>query len=349
MLIQHLLLFTLPLTQALFSIHDDILAFPQYEIQFPESYMTEEDASSLLAPPPSSSIYHSSPHPKPTDSAKEEGDTAPTYEALWLGDRRYLCSVPVVDPPPPLNATEKELSRAAEEKELARATVRGWELLKELEGECLYFISGWWSYSFCHNREVRQFHQLPPQSPKMQWPPTEDPATPSYVLGQVAESKRSNERGEGTGLQTTGDLRFLVQKIGGGTVCDLTGKERKIEIQFHCNSQGPDRIGWIKEVSICCYLMVVYTSRLCKDIAFHPPRENHANLMQCWEIMNPARVIEWTEEQEKRRIEWERAEKEQEPLRLLEKEVEEALRSVLEMGQNEAEEDQVVMIVQQEL
>lgn len=60
---------------------------------------------------------------------------------LWMGGRRYLCSVPAVKSAPPMNATEKELSRAAEEKELVRATTRGWELLSDLEGQCLYFVS----------------------------------------------------------------------------------------------------------------------------------------------------------------------------------------------------------------
>lgn len=166
-----------------------------------------------------------------------------SYETLWLGPSRYLCSVPVVKPPPALNATEKEISRAAEEKELARATTRGWELLSELEQECLYFVSGWWSYSYCHNHEVRQFHQKAPQSgAAIASPPTEDPGTPSYVLGQVSAEKRaktekqkgegkSPTKGEGMELQATGELRYLVQKLGGGTTCDLTRKERKIEIQ----------------------------------------------------------------------------------------------------------------------
>lgn len=117
-------------------------------------------------------------------------------------------------------------------------------MLSELEGDCLYFVSGWWSYSYCHNREVRQFHQKAPQGgAAIPWPPMEDPGTPSYVLGQVSPEKRAkaekqkgegrkgSAKGEGTELQATGELRFLVQKLGGGTTCDLTRKERKIEIQ----------------------------------------------------------------------------------------------------------------------
>jgi len=95
-------------------------------------------------------------------------------------------------------------------------------------------ISGWWSYSYCHNHEIRQFHQKPPQNGVNTWPPAEDPATPSYILGQVspeAAKRTKGQKGEGTELQATGELRFLVQKLGGGTTCDLTRKERKIEVQ----------------------------------------------------------------------------------------------------------------------
>ncbi len=41
----------------------------------------------------------------------------------------------------------------------------------------------------------------------------------------------------------------------------------------------------IKEVSTCSYLMVVYTPRLCNDVAFLPPQQNRANKISCREIV----------------------------------------------------------------
>ncbi|KAA8896305.1 glucosidase II beta subunit-like protein-domain-containing protein [Sphaerosporella brunnea] len=281
----------------LFSVHDDLLAFPQYEIQFPDLFVTPSEASAILS------------QNAPGASSMANDDNLATYELMRLRDRSFLCAIPEVKPPPPMNATEKELSKVEEEKELARATSRGWELLSDLEGKCLYFVSGWWSYSFCHNREVRQFHQLPLQQ-NNQWPPAEDPETQSYVLGQVSPEATNNPM-EGTELQATGELRYLVQKLGGGTVCDLTGKERKIEVQFHCNSHGTDRIDWIKEVSICCYLMVIYTPRLCNDVTFLPPRDNKANGITCREVLTE----EQQEDFSRRKAKQEQAD----ALRLLEK------------------------------
>lgn len=191
--------------------------------------MSVEEAEAILSLSPAGTFGNRGAND--ADEAKE------SYELMRLHvDRKFLCAIPAVKPPPPMNATEKELSKVEEEKELARATSRGWELLSDLDGKCLYFVSGWWSYSFCHNREVRQFHQLPPQQ-NNQWPPTEDPETQSYVLGQVSQDGSaggsSGGVGEGTELQATGELRYLVQRLGGGTVCDLTGKERKIEVQVN--------------------------------------------------------------------------------------------------------------------
>jgi protein OS-9 len=166
---------------------------------------------------------------------------------------------------------------------------------------CIYFISGWWSYSFCYNKQIKQFHQLPPGNGAPPYPPTEDPTTPSYILGKFPTEKKDktaqkaseDKPGTDVALQTKGESRYLVQKLSGGTICDLTGKERRIEVQFHCHPQSPERIGWIREVATCSYLMVIYTPRLCNDVAFLPPREDKANPITCQEIVTEDGMFEW--------------------------------------------------------
>lgn len=218
---------------------------------------------------------------------------------MILHGRRYLCSIPKVDLNPKNESTHVK-SPAEEEKELTRATDRGRELLQDMD-RCIYFISGWWSYSFCYNKQVKQFHQLPPGNGAPPYPPTEDPTTPSYILGNFDPSRKNKaDKAKTTdtpssevALQVKGDSRYLVQKLSGGTVCDLTGKERTIEVQFHCHPQSTDRIGAIKEVATCSYLMIIYTPRLCNDVAFLPPREDKANLITCKEIISEDQISEW--------------------------------------------------------
>ena len=150
------------------------------------------------------------------------------------------------------------------------------------------------------------------------FPPVEDPTTPSYTLGKFGERKVNRHRlesGDSTGGALDGGLaaeaggdegatvtiqarggrggRFLSQKLSGGTTCDLTGAPRRVEIQFHCHPHSGDRIGWIKEVSTCTYLMVVYTPRLCNDVAFLPEREEQAEKVVCSEVVGEEEEEGW--------------------------------------------------------
>lgn len=230
------------------------------------------------------------------------------YEIMNIPPSKYLCTVPVLAPPPAPNQTATELAKAEEARELARANTRGWELMSGLDHQCLYYVSGWWSYKFCYGQDIVQFHALP--SGVKGGLPTRDPNSQEYTLGRVGDLQLSKKKGgkkqqentalqkevngqhpvdesqspapPNTELQVKGDQRFLVQRMEGGTICDLTGRERTIEIQYHCNPGSvADRIGWIKEITTCSYLMLIHTPRLCEDIAFLPPKETRAHPISC--------------------------------------------------------------------
>ncbi|KAH9459898.1 hypothetical protein Pst134EB_008115 [Puccinia striiformis f. sp. tritici] len=62
--------------------------------------------------------------------------------------------------------------------------------------------------------------------------------------------------------------RYLVQRWDGGTTCDMTGKPRSVEVQFHCSTFGSDHIALLRETSICEYLLVIHTPRLCSEPLF---------------------------------------------------------------------------------
>ncbi|EKG11912.1 Mannose-6-phosphate receptor binding protein [Macrophomina phaseolina MS6] len=321
-------------SQSSFSVLDDLLAFPQYQVVFADTPISEDHAKSLREADPAdatqttvdlshhtraglddsddSSRDDGSAVPNPFASSRDhpdEDELAAVYERMILHTQPYLCRIPIVDTNSNKgNTSGTNHSKADEEKELMRASDRGWELLKGMQGNCIYFISGWWSYSFCYNDSVKQFHQLPPGRGVPMYPPVEDETVQSYILGTFPkeddkkktgakkvdggrdesagvddEGMLTNDRGETSvaRLETKGETRYLVQKLTGGTTCDLTGKERKIEVQFHCHPNTPDRIGLIKEVATCSYLMVIYTPRLCNDVAFLPPQENRAHAISC--------------------------------------------------------------------
>ncbi|KAK4443994.1 glucosidase II beta subunit-like protein-domain-containing protein [Podospora aff. communis PSN243] len=307
-----------------FSIHDDLLAYPQFEVVFSDTYISESDALALLelkrasntvAPDASQTDLTSNVRESAAADATADGSSYPytvtsdgfpeigeTYEILGSGSSRYLCFIPTIAKPPELNQTATELAKAEEERELIRASAKGRELINGMNGECLYYVSGWWSYSFCYGKEIVQFHAQP--SGVNGGPPVKEPKTPEYVLGRTkALSKPKGQQANGaqnTGaegskgvtssnmeLMVKGDQRYLMQRLDGGTICDLTGRPRTIEIQYHCNpSASIDQIGWIKEVTTCAYLMVVHTSRLCADAAFLPPKETRAHPITCRTIVS---------------------------------------------------------------
>ncbi|RMJ21106.1 hypothetical protein PHISP_08026 [Aspergillus sp. HF37] len=302
-----------------FSIHDDLLAYPQYSIYLSDNYVFEADADELLQVQASSGLdgdraysgqqqaqVHLADNTRDKQSAdgdrgEHEGSEI-TYEEMNLDGQRYLCGIPRVDTNDGNStAPAEEVSKAEEQMELARATDRGLELLHEMEDKCLYYVSGWWSYSFCYQRQVKQFHAVPAGGGGAPtYPPIEDPTTHSFVLGKFpgrddddmdAGNKRTvTDLAE---LQNKGGTRYLVQRLAGGTTCDLTGRERKVEVQFHCHPQSTDRIGWIKELTTCSYLMVIYTPRLCNDVAFLPPRQDEVHSIECREVISPNDVSEW--------------------------------------------------------
>ena len=229
---------------------------------------------------------------------KDEDDVEiDSYHEMVLDGQRFLCGIPSVSSTGKDNTSTSTPNPEDEALELARATNRGLELLSDLEGKCLYYAAGWWSYSFCYMKEVRQFHARVPGQGVPVYPPAEDPDSKTYVLGRF---QKNSERGQPTAastevaaLQTKGESWYLVQYLERGTICDLTRRPRKIEVQFHCHPQSPEHIAWIKEVTTCSYVMMVYTPRLCNDVAFQPPQVEKPNSIKCREIISPEHVSIW--------------------------------------------------------
>lgn len=260
--------------------------------------ISETDAKLLLELNAEQLASRSADESRPTDAAGDAEDEklrpSETFELVNMGDYKYLCSIPVLEPATGENKTATELARAEEAREESRAVASGWELIGRLEDTCLYYMSGWWSYSFCRNTEIVQYHALA-SSPKGQ-PPKRDLHSPEYVLGSVPAIPSTTRNAEDheldpipAELQEKGKQRYLVQRLEGGTLCDLTNRERTIEVQYHCvPGLSADRISYIKEVTICAYVMVVDTPRLCDDVAFLPPEPTLPNLITCQTVSSSA-------------------------------------------------------------
>ena len=154
------------------------------------------------------------------------------------------------------DAMAVQAAKIAEEEqrqrqELARAAHHGSKLLRGMRGTCSYFLDGWWTYSFCYGDRVRQYHQLTPSQNVPVYPPQEDPTALGFDLGVFVNEKKDGDakskdhdsweveerespkskQSDTLRLETQGETRYLVQTLTGGTICDLTGRNRKVEVQ----------------------------------------------------------------------------------------------------------------------
>ncbi|KAI9669077.1 MAG: Protein OS-9 [Alyxoria varia] len=287
-----------------FSVRNDLLAYPQYEVIFSESFIPEHEAqarfeaqSARQSEKPQADITYQQSYVSGSDDNGEHDQS----ERMVLDGIPYMCRIPSVPPETPGNKTSDPSEREHRQQELIRASHHGKELLAGLEGNCLFYPAGWWMYAFCYNNNIRQFHSLPPGRGVPAFPPVEDPNVPAFVLGKYKntrkgdmDSRRSSSETElSTQLQTSGGTNYLVQKLGDGTTCDLTGRERRIEVQFHCNPGAVDRIAMIKETASCVYMMIIETPRLCNDMAFLPPHLDKPNPISCQEILAPQDEHAW--------------------------------------------------------
>ncbi|PFH50662.1 hypothetical protein AMATHDRAFT_144504 [Amanita thiersii Skay4041] len=214
-----------------------------------------------------------------------------SLELIKMGPRdSYVCLIPK---PPDNNP-----STAEDEAESEISPARSWSLLQPLTGTCLYHRQGWFTYSYCHNREIRQFKELiqvHPHHSSGGYKPEEDPEWEAYTLGRAPQGEESGadltvaeQDVQTTNLELakTAGSRYLVQRWGDGTTCDKTGKSREVEVQFHCSMTMTDTILFVKETKTCSYVLVVHTPRLCGEPGFKSRRDlGEETQIKCREII----------------------------------------------------------------
>ncbi|KAJ1937605.1 Protein OS-9, partial [Kickxella alabastrina] len=226
----------------------------------------------------------------------------------------YLCRVPRVGSDRVAAEAVAEAARAAalateeqrqggagaEEAENALTVRRGLKLLGSLESQCISLTVGFWTYEYCHDQHVRQFHQETDSSGTIhvleyllgdhrhRRPFTDLVSNGAEAAPSVGERRLGEEQqvgGQLTKVIRIGRKRFLTQVWGGGTLCDITGKPRQVEVQFHCDPNGPERISLADEVAVCRYVLMVNTPRLCADPRFYDTQESAAYDILCQHVV----------------------------------------------------------------
>ncbi|KAF9901889.1 Protein OS-9 [Linnemannia zychae] len=285
-------------------VYNDLLAHPQYDVQF----LKEVIPASSVPSRPNRHRRQSMQRQAQIETTKTEGqdreqetihESPSTVVMTDMEGMRWSCMIP-----PKLvhevKATPKLTPQEAKEEE-RRSIQRGLELLDHLSGTCLTMSRDYWTYEYCHKKSIRQYHAVPKNN---QWVPESEDST--YVLalyqsgttnaqGQPANNEaalqqRSSSSSVGSAITTTelevsNDRKYLVQQWEHGDLCDLTQLPRKVEVQFQCAPFG-DRIQAVTEPSTCNYIMVISSLTLCKDTAFESVPSPEANKIQCRRIVS---------------------------------------------------------------
>ncbi|KAJ7156062.1 hypothetical protein C8R43DRAFT_422916 [Mycena crocata] len=310
----HTLLLLLPVAAAriLNSLPDDPNAFPKYRVDFLNHLpLANDTAHTWLAHGLRGGIrefldqpWDDSWHP-PTLGDDEQTtfgvadedvslvsspDASDDYvlEHLKMGPGAYLCLIPKpVEQAPPDDEPDDEPTTPA----------HSWSLLAPLDGTCLYHRQAWFTYSYCHNEEIRQFRELIQARPLPTGAhrPEEDPDWESYTLGRAPPTPepgadltvaQQDALAANLELARSAGSRYLVQRWGDGTICDKTGKPREVEVQFHCSMATTDTIAFVKEAKTCAYVLVVHTPRLCGEPGFMSNKDAHEQAsIACREII----------------------------------------------------------------
>ncbi|THU86416.1 hypothetical protein K435DRAFT_842873 [Dendrothele bispora CBS 962.96] len=260
----------------LHSLPEDTHAFPKYNVLFLNNLPVLNHTAQLwLQQPPSVSEF----------LGLEPGDASSStssLELLKMGPRdSYLCLIPEPLQLPPLPDEIPD--------DVALTPAHSWSLLQPLTGTCLYHRQGWFTYSYCHNNQIRQFKELIQPHSHI---PEEDPSWESYTLGkapsaELSVAQQQNENANALELARGAGSRYLVQRWTDGTICDKTGKGREVEVQFHCSMAMSDTVLFVKEVKTCSYVLVINTPRLCGEPGFKSHRDVHEQAhIRCREIVN---------------------------------------------------------------
>ncbi|KAJ2823283.1 Protein OS-9 [Coemansia sp. 'formosensis'] len=189
---------------------------------------------------------------------------------------RMLCQMPRVNDTLSSDAVPEE--EEEEEVNPAVAIARGAELLEPLKDRCLTYLGGWWTFEYCHNQHVRQSHLLAPDK---------SGATQEIEFRLGAYSKRI-PLDETEQVRRIGRSRYLTQVWSGGTLCDMTREPREIEIEYHCDPHGPERIAMVEEVEVCSYAMIINTPRLCADPMFYDTTASAVYDIKCQHVLADA-------------------------------------------------------------
>lgn len=131
-------------------------------------------------------------------------------------------------------------------------------IFDKLNERCIFYQAGFWIYEYCPGIEFVQFHG------RVNTKTGEIVNRDESLVYRLGKPKANVEEREFELLYD--DVGYYISEIiGSGDICDVTGAERMIEIQYVCggSNSGPSTIQWVRETKICVYEAQVTIPELC--------------------------------------------------------------------------------------
>ncbi|KAK4797860.1 hypothetical protein SAY86_030186 [Trapa natans] len=177
--------------------------------------------------------------------------------------QKYLCYLPKVEKSKNGRSSgQQNMSSMVMESEIKFKLKTPDELLEVLKERCFLRQEGWWSYEFCYQKQLRQFHL------------DEEKVVQEYVLGIYDEEATTAFNQNLSDIFTLKDprakdaaQRYHAHQYTNGTECDLTDHPRETEVRFVC-AEPRAMITSITELSTCKYALTVQVPTLCRHPLF---------------------------------------------------------------------------------
>eukprot|EP00929_Paragymnodinium_shiwhaense_P046869 TRINITY_DN23834_c0_g1_i1.p1 TRINITY_DN23834_c0_g1~~TRINITY_DN23834_c0_g1_i1.p1 ORF type:complete len:446 (-),score=70.89 TRINITY_DN23834_c0_g1_i1:197-1534(-) len=168
-------------------------------------------------------------------------------------------------------------------------------LLEELRGTCMNYTQGWWTYEYCYPHTLRQYHLQGQVKDPIHTLGTLNGTAASQELDKVnmslvkIKSALSNPR-ERKGVASSSWV--IQQRMGGGAVCDETGRARTATLTFQCPSslEGSTTSGVlvsIQEGQLCEYDVLIHTNLVCGHRKLAPMLPRGKEVIKC--VPEPSR------------------------------------------------------------
>lgn len=153
------------------------------------------------------------------------------------------------------------------------------DVLSSYVGQCFLRQDGWWSYEFCYNRSISQFH-------KAREPEEEEL---SFTLGL----RNTGDTIDTIDTNNNGMLLPYTEVYTNGTVCDVSGKPRSVTVKYICADDTSQMGGItrqtgelfliksIKEVETCVYELEFISSAICKQKMYKRSRHKSTLDIKC--------------------------------------------------------------------